>query len=274
MSQGAVEMALGKLVTDDAFRNRFFVEPSAASVTAGFALSQVELDALTHLSPQALANFSRRLDARIRRLPLDGDKESMLAGRLEAGAGHRRRAVRADAGGGGEGLALPKTLGAVGGISDAQEHQRCTGPTRTITVDQRRKQMKTLKKTVLAVIAVGLLVGGTAVLALAQSSQGMGGDVPSYPADAYRSMDTSQPGWVHTSSQVELTVDGKIAAVDFAHRTLTLSDGEQFMLPGNLEYATLPAIGQAVEVTFAEQNGQKVVRWIDLDDTADSHNNS
>ena len=70
MSQGAVERALGKLVTDDAFRDRFFVEPALASLTAGLALSPVELEALSHLSPQALARFSRRLDARIRRLPV------------------------------------------------------------------------------------------------------------------------------------------------------------------------------------------------------------
>jgi hypothetical protein len=50
--------------------------------------------------------------------------------------------------------------------------------------------------------------------------------------------------------------------------------GSSLRSPVSLEYATLPAIGQAVEVTFAEQNGQKVVRWIDLDDTADSHDNS
>ena len=131
-----------------------------------------------------------------------------------------------------------------------------------------------MKQAFLIVLAVGLLVGGSAAMALAQSSQGMGGPIPSYPPDAYRTMDTSQPGWVHAGQQVELTVDGKIAALDFAHRTLTLNDGEQFTLPASLEYATLPTIGQAVEVTFAEQNGQKVVRWIDLDDTADSHNNS
>ena len=70
MSQGAVERALGKLVTDDAFRARFFAEPALASLTAGLALSPVELEALAHLSPRVLAHFSRRLDDRIRRLPV------------------------------------------------------------------------------------------------------------------------------------------------------------------------------------------------------------
>jgi hypothetical protein len=130
-----------------------------------------------------------------------------------------------------------------------------------------------MKQAVLIVLAVGLLVGGSAAMALAQDSQGMGGPVPSYPPDAW-SMDTAQPGWIHTSQQAELTVDGKITDLDFAHRTLTLDDGEQFALPESLEYTSLPRIGQAVEVTFAEQNGHKVVRWIDLDDTGHSHDAS
>jgi hypothetical protein len=116
--------------------------------------------------------------------------------------------------------------------------------------------------------------GEAAPMAPTPGSQGMGTTVPSYPPDAYRSMDTTQTGWVHTGAQIEVTVTGKIAAVDFAHQTLTLTDGEEFALPTQLEYTALPAIGQEVEVTFAEQNGQRVVRWIDLDDTADSHNNS
>jgi hypothetical protein len=140
-----------------------------------------------------------------------------------------------------------------------------------------------MKQAFVIVLAVGLLVGGAQGVALAQNagapsvpqgSQGYGLPVPAYPPDAYRPMDTTQPGWVHSSSQAELMVDGTIAAVDLAHKILTLDDGESFMLPEHLEYSTLPTLGQAVEVTFAEQNGQTVVRWIALDDTADSHDNS
>ena len=70
MRQGAVERALGKLVTADAFRARCFAEPALASLTAGLALSPVELEVLAHLSPRVLAHCSRRLDDRIRRLPI------------------------------------------------------------------------------------------------------------------------------------------------------------------------------------------------------------
>jgi hypothetical protein len=80
MSQGIVEQALGKLLTDDAFRARFFVEPAGASLTAGLALSPGEVAALAHLSQPALARFSRRLDARIRRLPVEAVPQAAPAG--------------------------------------------------------------------------------------------------------------------------------------------------------------------------------------------------
>ncbi len=83
MSQGAVEKALGKLLTDDAFRDRFFADPDIASVAVGLTLSQGELEALSHLSPQALVRFSRRLDDRIRRLPCAAEERPGPAGRLD-----------------------------------------------------------------------------------------------------------------------------------------------------------------------------------------------
>ena len=80
MSQGAVEKALGKLLTDDAFRARFFADPAGASFTAGLALSGVELDALAGLPQPALARFSRLLDDRICWLPLEEAQQSALGG--------------------------------------------------------------------------------------------------------------------------------------------------------------------------------------------------
>ena len=43
MTQQAVERALGKLLTDENFRERFFENPEAASWEAGLALSPSEL---------------------------------------------------------------------------------------------------------------------------------------------------------------------------------------------------------------------------------------
>ncbi len=71
MRQAAVEKALGKLITDECFRHRFFKDPAATSFAAGLELSRPELDALSRLSVEAIARFSARLDLRICRLPLD-----------------------------------------------------------------------------------------------------------------------------------------------------------------------------------------------------------
>jgi hypothetical protein len=71
MSQAAVEKALGKLITDECFRRRFFKDPAGASFAAGLELSQAELDALSRLPGKAIARFSARLDHRICRLSLE-----------------------------------------------------------------------------------------------------------------------------------------------------------------------------------------------------------
>ncbi len=79
MAQAGVERALGKLITDAAFRAAFFQHPEAASFAAGIRLSPAELDALRLVPEDALEDFCRRLDARVCRFCLtaggntDGD---------------------------------------------------------------------------------------------------------------------------------------------------------------------------------------------------------
>ncbi len=73
MSQAAVERVLGKLVTDESFRARFFLDPAVVSFSAGLELSQAEVDALSRLPAEAIAKFSAYVDARICRLPSEGD---------------------------------------------------------------------------------------------------------------------------------------------------------------------------------------------------------
>ena len=74
MSQAAVEKVIGKLVTDDTFRARFFADPAGASFHAGLELSGVEVAALSRLPKTVLAGVSRRLDDRLRRLCVDADQ--------------------------------------------------------------------------------------------------------------------------------------------------------------------------------------------------------
>jgi hypothetical protein len=71
MSQAAVERAIGKLITDEAFRVRFFRNPAAATFGAGLELSPCEVEALSRLSLDAVARFSAGVDLRICRLPAE-----------------------------------------------------------------------------------------------------------------------------------------------------------------------------------------------------------
>jgi len=65
MSQHAVEQTLGKLLTDESFRERFFTNPRETVWAAGLRLSDIELSALSGLSPAALRSFGASLDPRI-----------------------------------------------------------------------------------------------------------------------------------------------------------------------------------------------------------------
>ena len=70
MSQHAVERTLGKLLTDESFRERFFTAPRETAWAAGLRLSDIELAALSGLPRSALRSFSASLDPRISRLCL------------------------------------------------------------------------------------------------------------------------------------------------------------------------------------------------------------
>jgi len=60
VTQQAVERVLAKLLTDENSREQFFASPELACREAGFALSPVELEALSQLSHEALARFLPR----------------------------------------------------------------------------------------------------------------------------------------------------------------------------------------------------------------------
>ena len=73
MSQRAVERTLGKLVTDEGFREEFFAHPETASVRAGLNLSRQELEALCRIPWMALMALSARIDGRICRLHIGAE---------------------------------------------------------------------------------------------------------------------------------------------------------------------------------------------------------
>ena len=70
MSQRDVERALGRLVTDEAFRREFYHDPPRACVGLGIQLTEEEIQALVATPRSVLADLASRLDDRICRLHL------------------------------------------------------------------------------------------------------------------------------------------------------------------------------------------------------------
>ncbi|MGH7372612.1 MAG: Os1348 family NHLP clan protein [Candidatus Rokuibacteriota bacterium] len=76
MSQRSVERTLGKMVTDEAFRTRFFTDPSRTSIEAGLDLLPEETDALLRVPRAMLERLASCLDGRICRLSVSSGQES------------------------------------------------------------------------------------------------------------------------------------------------------------------------------------------------------
>ncbi|MGH7348470.1 MAG: Os1348 family NHLP clan protein [Candidatus Rokuibacteriota bacterium] len=70
MSQRSVERALGKMVTDEAFRRDFTRDPARSSIEAGLDLLPEEVDALLRVPHDMLERLASCLDGRICRLSL------------------------------------------------------------------------------------------------------------------------------------------------------------------------------------------------------------
>lgn len=66
MTVAGIERALGMLLLDAAFCERFFLNPSAATWEARLPLSPIEVDVLARLSRAAIARFRESLEPRLR----------------------------------------------------------------------------------------------------------------------------------------------------------------------------------------------------------------
>ena len=80
MCQAAVERVLGKLVTDESFRVRFFRDPVAASFSVGLELSRAEIEALSRLPVDMIVQFGACLDGQICRLSVDEEGRPISKG--------------------------------------------------------------------------------------------------------------------------------------------------------------------------------------------------
>jgi hypothetical protein len=65
MSQRVVEGLLGRLLTDEDFRHRFYLQPAATCRDGGFDLTSRELEALLGLDEADVSDFAKRLAPRI-----------------------------------------------------------------------------------------------------------------------------------------------------------------------------------------------------------------
>ncbi|HTX51817.1 MAG TPA: Os1348 family NHLP clan protein [Candidatus Baltobacteraceae bacterium] len=65
MSQRDVERALGRMLTDPAFRQGFVEDPGRACLQLGLQLAPPEMEALLRLPRAALVDLADRLDDRI-----------------------------------------------------------------------------------------------------------------------------------------------------------------------------------------------------------------
>ncbi len=78
MSQRDVERALGRLLTDQGFRDDFFMNPARACLLLGVQLAPHEVEALLRVPRRAVASLGARLDDRICRLHIgngDGSRQ-------------------------------------------------------------------------------------------------------------------------------------------------------------------------------------------------------
>jgi len=80
MSQRDVERTLGRLFTDQGFRDEFFRDPLPACLALGILLTPHEVEALLRVPRPALVSLGARLDDRICRLHL---QKSEVSGRGE-----------------------------------------------------------------------------------------------------------------------------------------------------------------------------------------------
>ena len=67
MTATGLQRALGALLLDAAFCERFFINPKSAVWEAGLPLSPIEVEALSHLSRAAIARFRESLHPSVRR---------------------------------------------------------------------------------------------------------------------------------------------------------------------------------------------------------------
>ena len=74
MAQRSIEILIGRLVTDEAFRQAFVTDASAVLrrfIEAGHELTHVEIDALTSTQPAVWSRVADEIDPRLQKVFLN-----------------------------------------------------------------------------------------------------------------------------------------------------------------------------------------------------------
>ena len=83
MSQRVVESTIGRLITDAAFRERFFMEPAAVCRDHGLDLTPNELSALLPLDPHLFKSLAGHLDPKILRALTGGPTSDVARAQVQ-----------------------------------------------------------------------------------------------------------------------------------------------------------------------------------------------
>jgi hypothetical protein len=73
LAQRIVELLIGRLLTDEAFRNQFLINPEQTLLDLcdrGFALTRTEVAALVGTDPAVWTDAAERLDSRLQKVSL------------------------------------------------------------------------------------------------------------------------------------------------------------------------------------------------------------
>jgi hypothetical protein len=76
VAQRAIELLIGRLVTDEQFRREFLDSPEATLLSLcdlGLELSKTEIAALLNTDPTVWDRFAGRIDARLQKASLKGE---------------------------------------------------------------------------------------------------------------------------------------------------------------------------------------------------------
>jgi hypothetical protein len=79
VSHRSIEILIGRLITDEAFRNAYAIDPAttlARFVTAGYELTPLEFVALQTTKAEVWTRVADQIDPRLQKISLSGEQDA------------------------------------------------------------------------------------------------------------------------------------------------------------------------------------------------------